>query len=100
LAAVPDAESYKWEQAATDPPFSFALFLFLSVFSTPRVPAYPSDIMKFSAALISTALFALTASAAPAVSIETRDVATDVGLFFGFIGGYGVQAGMHIFYLH
>ncbi|KAJ7908919.1 hypothetical protein B0H13DRAFT_2015480 [Mycena leptocephala] len=50
--------------------------------------------MKFSAALISTALFALTASAAPAVSIETRDVATDVGLFFGFIGGYGVQAGV------
>ncbi|KAJ7761775.1 hypothetical protein B0H16DRAFT_1455974 [Mycena metata] len=50
--------------------------------------------MKFSAAFICTALFALSASAAPAVSIETRDLAADVGNFFNFIGGYGVQAGV------
>ncbi|KAJ7186616.1 hypothetical protein C8R46DRAFT_1024650 [Mycena filopes] len=49
--------------------------------------------MKFT--LISAALLgALSASAAPAVSIATRDLGTDVGLFFGFIGGYGVQAGV------
>ncbi|KAJ7065721.1 hypothetical protein C8F01DRAFT_1366654 [Mycena amicta] len=48
--------------------------------------------MKFSAALISTALFALSASAAPAATLETRDLVGDVSGFFNEIGGFGVTA--------
>ncbi|KAJ7045996.1 hypothetical protein C8F04DRAFT_1066988 [Mycena alexandri] len=91
LAAAPELNRIngnKLQQIPHSPSLSFSFF-----YSFLR-RAYQPIIMKFSAALISTVLFALTASAAPAVSIETRDVAADVGNFFGFIGGYGVQAGV------
>ncbi|KAF7317337.1 hypothetical protein HMN09_00469400 [Mycena chlorophos] len=48
--------------------------------------------MKFSAAVLTSVLFALSASAAPAASIETRDLTGDVTNFFNSIGGFGVQA--------
>nr|GAT60574.1 predicted protein [Mycena chlorophos] len=48
--------------------------------------------MKFSAALLTSVLFAISASAAPASSLEARALSTDVTNFFNSIGGFGVKA--------